>query len=68
MAAAKTNIIANQIKNSDTQAMITSVGVLAGIFFGIKKGSGFLGIASYGLIGGISGALLGGIISKFKNN
>jgi len=53
------------MNSSKFGSILGTVGVAAGIIYGIKKNSGFTKTAIFAALFGISGTLLGNAISKF---
>jgi len=53
--------------STQTTAILTSAGALAGIWYGVKGQKGFWGTAGYALLFSIAGAAAGSVISNLTS-
>lgn len=44
---------------------LATIGFVGGMFYAMKKGKGFVGYATFGILFGVSGMLLGNALEKF---
>ena len=57
-----------QTQNSKPAIFLSSVGLLAGLYYAFKNEKGFWAYVGYGLLGSIAGTTAGSIVSLVKSD
>jgi hypothetical protein len=56
------------MKKTQIGSTLGTIGIVGGMFYAMKNNKGFMGYATFGLLFGLGGLLIGNALEKFYEN